>query len=211
MLSNEEMMNENMWQKDQILQTTSLYNGSRPTTQQKQKSKQGMHLYIRRKHQSNLIAPQLQVNPETTVTFQKDRANKTASRARLMSISSDLQKNVLPSVHNQINQIYKKRLTKYLNLVAIHGERNQQIVNSIYSGRKIDDDELARLQKEVTLARLRQRGFSPNRDINLDSSGIIPVQKLIKADHADEFLQKKPLLAKQFVLTDLEEPRSIVH
>ena len=128
-----------------------------------------------------------------------------------MSISSDLQKNVLPSVHNQINQIYKKRLTKYLNLVAIHGERNQQIVNSIYSGRKIDDDELARLQKEVTLARLRQRGFSPNRDINFDSSGIIPVQQLIKADHADEFLQKKPLLAKQFVLTDLEEPRSIVH
>lgn len=70
-----------------------------------------------------------------------------------MSISSDLKKNILPSVHKQINAIYQRRLTKYLNLVAINGNTNQQMVNSLVDKCKADEEELIRLEKEIRSAR----------------------------------------------------------
>ena len=58
-----------------------------------------------------------------------------------MSISSGLRKNILPRTHEEINSIYQKRLTKYLNLVAIHGENNP-IVNQIFKNEKEDETAL---------------------------------------------------------------------
>jgi len=72
-----------------------------------------------------------------------------------MSISSDLKKNILPGMHNRINSIYRKRLTKYLNLVSIHGDRNQQLINSIYNGRRIEEEQLRNLQIEIATMRLK--------------------------------------------------------
>jgi len=58
-----------------------------------------------------------------------------------MSIASDLRKNILPKQHSQINEIYKQRISSYLSLLAIHGEPNQHIVNSIFSaGGQISQD-----------------------------------------------------------------------
>jgi hypothetical protein len=64
--------------------------------------------------------------------------SKTAASAKLMSISSHLKTNILPGMHNRINSIYRKRLTNYLNLVSIHGNHNQQLINRIYNGRRIE-------------------------------------------------------------------------
>jgi hypothetical protein len=104
-----------------------------------------------------------------------------------MSLSSDIQKNILPSTHNQISSIYKRRLSKYLNLVSIHGERNQQIVNSIFNGRKIEEDELRRLLKEVAETKMKhQRGVSAtaNHDIYASDllTGMIPLQNYLRGD-----------------------------
>lgn len=88
---------------------------------------------------------------------------KTATSAKLMSISSDIKKSILPSVHNRINSIYRKRLAKYLNLVSIHGDRNQQLINSIFNGRRIEEEELRRLQQEIAVIKLRQ---IQNQDID---------------------------------------------
>ena len=56
----------------------------------------------------------------------------TGVGAKLMSIASDLRKNILPKQHEQINEIYKQRISNYLSLLAIHGEPNQHIVNNIF-------------------------------------------------------------------------------
>lgn len=60
-------------------------------------------------------------------------------------------------MHNQINSIYQKRLSKYLNLLSIHGNRNNKIVNSIFNERKEDEQELGKLQQEIMIARRRQK------------------------------------------------------
>jgi hypothetical protein len=69
---------------------------------------------------------QLSKIPDTAIVFQEgDSENyRMATQAKLMSISSDLKMNILPGVHKQINAIYRKRLSKYLNLVAINGTTN---------------------------------------------------------------------------------------
>jgi hypothetical protein len=113
---------------------------------------------------------------------------KTAANcSKLMSISSDIQKNILPSTHNQISSIYKRRLSKYLNLVSIHGERNQQIVNSIFNGRKIEEDELRRLLKEVAETKMkhqREVSATANHDIYASDllTGMIPLQNYLRGD-----------------------------
>jgi hypothetical protein len=116
------------------------------------------HLLIRRRRQSN--ARPKNENPDASVIFKKsnnsDLIKTAANCSKLMSISSDLQKNILPNTHNQISSIYKRRLSKYLNLVSIHGDRNQQIVNSIFNGRKIEEEELRRLLKEVAETKMKQ-------------------------------------------------------
>lgn len=42
----------------------------------------------------------------------------------MMSLSNGIKKSILPKNHEQINNVYKKRLDNYLNLVAVHGENN---------------------------------------------------------------------------------------
>lgn len=49
-----------------------------------------------------------------------------------MSIASGLKKSILPRTHEEINIIYQRRLSKYLNLVAIHGEGNP-IVDQLFN------------------------------------------------------------------------------
>ena len=63
-------------------------------------------------------------------------------QAKLLSLASDLKKNILPKQHEELTNIYKKRISKYLNLLAIHGDSNQQIVNNIFSTQVLDEDQL---------------------------------------------------------------------
>ena len=58
--------------------------------------------------------------------------------AKLMSIASGLRKSILPETHKDINEIYKRRLNKYLSLIATHGENNAQIVNNMFTEEKRD-------------------------------------------------------------------------
>ena len=52
--------------------------------------------------------------------------NKQISvQAKLLSLASDLKKNILPKQHRELTSIYKNRIQKYLNLLAIHGDSNQ--------------------------------------------------------------------------------------
>jgi hypothetical protein len=64
--------------------------------------------------------------------------------AKLMSVASGLRKNILPRTHSEINNIYQKRLNKYLNLIAIHGEGNP-IVNQIFNAEKGDENVLSEI------------------------------------------------------------------
>ena len=83
----------------------------------------------------DLIPPQALPKGAGPVTLNCGKGKKQIDVfAKLMSISSGLKKNILPRQHQDINSIYKKRLQKYLNLVAIHGENNAQIVDQIYKG-----------------------------------------------------------------------------
>ena len=72
-----------------------------------------------------------------------------------MSIASDLRKNILPKQHEQINEIYKQRISNYLSLLAIHGEPNQNIVNNIFNassastGGNIDEAQLNELFDQI--------------------------------------------------------------
>ena len=72
-----------------------------------------------------------------------------------MSIASDLRKNILPKQHEQINEIYKQRISNYLSLLAIHGEANRSIVNNIFNascastGGNIDEEHLNELLDQI--------------------------------------------------------------
>ena len=65
-----------------------------------------------------------------------------AVQAKLLSLASDLKKNILPRQHEELTNMYKKRISKYLNLLAIHGDSNQQIVNNIFNTQTLDEDQL---------------------------------------------------------------------
>ena len=85
----------------------------------------------------------------------QQHSNTTGVGAKLMLIASDLRKNILPKLHEQINEIYKQRISNYLSLLAIHGEPNQSMTNKIFNascasnGGNIDEDHLNELLDQI--------------------------------------------------------------
>lgn len=67
---------------------------------------------------------ELETNTSNIITIGNTNKKTIQAQAKLMSIASGLKKNILPKTHLEINEIYKRRLNKYLNFISLYGENN---------------------------------------------------------------------------------------
>ena len=141
-----------------------------------------------------------------------------------MSIASDLRKNILPKQHEQINEIYKLRISNYLSLLAIHGEPNQHIVNNIFNassastGGNIDEAQLNELFDQIK-AQQQAQGFPGEGGLADDAllfqdyelvDNVRPLrQNIIEAVRARpsyfDRIRKDPVIPKQFEMKIAEK------